>query len=270
MAGRVADKVALVAGAGSVGEGVGNGKAAAVVYAREGARVLAVDLNLEAARETQAMIRDAGGECEVAAADVSVAADCAAVVDACRETYGRIDILHNNVGIEVAGGLEETSEADWDRTLAVNLKSMFLMCKHAVPVMLAGDGGAIVNISSINAIRTLPALSLAYGASKAGVVALTREIAVEYAARGIRANAILPGMMATPFVVASLTEAYGGDVAAMMARRDSLCPTGAQGESWDIAHFALYLASDQAKYVTGAALVVDGAQTARLAVPAGA
>jgi NAD(P)-dependent dehydrogenase (short-subunit alcohol dehydrogenase family) len=158
----------------------------------------------------------------------------------------------------------ETTEEAWDKTLEVNLKSMFLMCKAAVGHMAVRGSGSIVNISSINAIRTLPALSLAYGVSKAGVIALTREIAVEYAGRGVRVNAILPGMMATPFVTASLTEAYGGDVGAMMEKRDALCPTGKQGEGWDVAHLALFLASDEAKYITGEAVVVDGGQTCRM------
>jgi len=138
------------------------------------------------------------------------------------------------------------------------------MCKHVMPYMEAQGSGAIVSISSINAIRTLPALSLAYGVSKAGIISLTREIAVEYAPKGIRVNAILPGMMATPFVTASLTEAYGGDVGDMMDQRDAFCPTGKQGEGWDVAQLALFLASDDAKYITGAAVVVDGAQTCKM------
>ena len=261
---RVEGKIAIVTGAGSVARGVGNGKASAVVYAREGAKVVLVDINRSAAEETAAMIAQQGGESIVVRADVGRSGDCEGVVKECLARYGRIDILHNNVGIEIPGGLEETTEQSWDTTMTVNVKSMFLMCRYVIPHMLAQGAGAIVNISSINAIRTLPALSLAYAVSKAGVIALTREIAVEYAARGIRANAILPGMMATPFVVASLTTAYGGEVDDMMKRRDALCPTGRQGESWDVAYLALFLASDEAKYVTGAALVVDGAQTCRI------
>ena len=264
MAGRVGGKVAIVTGAGSVGEGIGNGKAAAIVFAREGARVMLVDLNLDAAEVTQSAIEGEGGECFTFQADVSNSSDCKRIADACVEKYGRIDILHNNVGIEIAGGLEETTEEDWDKTLRVNLKSVFLMCKHVMPYMEAQGSGAIVSISSINAIRTLPALSLAYGVSKAGIISLTREIAVEYAPKGIRVNAILPGMMATPFVTASLTEAYGGDVGDMMDQRDAFCPTGKQGEGWDVAQLALFLASDDAKYITGAAVVVDGAQTCKM------
>ncbi|MEO8452510.1 MAG: SDR family NAD(P)-dependent oxidoreductase [Gemmatimonadota bacterium] len=257
-------RVAIVTGAGSVGEGVGNGKAAAILFAREGAKVLAVDRTLSAAEETRGLIEAEGGTCAVQQADVSVAADCQGVVDACIKHYGRIDILHNNVGIELAGGLAQTSEADWDRTMAVNLKSMFLLCKVTIPIMEAQGGGVVINVSSINSIRTLPALSLSYAASKAGVNALTRELAVEYAAKGIRVNAILPGMMNTPFVRAALTEAYGGDIAEMTRFRDARCPTGKQGESWDVGHLAVFLASDRAKYITGAEMIVDGAQTLRI------
>jgi len=264
MAGRVAGKVAIVTGAGSVGQGIGNGKAAAILYAREGARSLLVDLKLSAAEETRAIIEREGGESFAFSADVSRSDDCRKIVEACIAHYGKIDILHNNVGIELAGGLEETTEEAWDRTIAVNLKSMFLMCKFVIPHMEKQGGGAIVNISSINAVRTLPALSLAYAASKAGAIALTREIAVEYAAKGIRVNAILPGMMKTPFVIAALTEAWGGDIDEMMRKRDAMCPTGKQGESWDVASLALFLASDEARYITGAAVIVDGAQTCKI------
>ncbi|MCZ7547392.1 MAG: SDR family oxidoreductase [Anaerolineae bacterium] len=264
MGNRVEGKVAVVTGAGSVGSGIGNGKAAALVYAREGARVMLVDYNLEAAHETRALIEQEGGESFAFQADVSQSGACQRMIEECIRTYGRIDILHNNVGIELAGGLDTTTEEAWDRTMAVNLKSMFLTCKYAAPYMERQEDGSIINISSINAIRTLPALSLPYAASKAAIIAMTREIAVEYAAKGIRANAILPGMMSTPFVVMSLTEAYGGDIEEMMSKRDALCPTGKQGESWDVAYLALFLASDESKYITGQAIVVDGAQTCRI------
>jgi len=264
MAGRLQGKVAIITGAGSIGEGIGNGKATAIVFAREGAQVMLVDLSLDAGEETRSVIEGEGGECIVFQADVSSSQDCEAIVDQCHRAFGRVDILHNNVGIEEAGGLEETSEASWDKTLNVNLKSMFLMCKQVIGPMQEQGSGAIINISSINAIRTLPALSLAYGVSKAGVIAFTREIAIEFAAAGIRANAILPGMMQTPFVTASLTDAYGGDISDMTSKRDALCPTGKQGEGWDVANLALFLASEDAKYITGTSMVVDGAQTCRI------
>ena len=261
MGNRIKGKVAIVTGAGSVGQGVGNGKATAILFAREGASVLLVDRNLDAAEETRVLIEGEGGTCSTFRGDVSKSKDCSAMVDQCLITYGVVDILHNNVGIEIPGGIEEISEEDWDRTLDVNLKSVFLTCKYVLPHMVCQGSGAIVNISSINGIRTLPALSGAYGASKAGMIALTREIAVEYGPKGIRANAILPGMMRTPFVEASLTNAWGGDVGDMMQIRDAMVPLGKQGESWDVAHAALYLASDEAKYVTGTTLIVDGALT---------
>jgi len=261
MGDRLRNKTAIVTGAGSVGPGVGNGKAAAALFAREGARVMLVDLNLEAAEETRRLIEGEGGTCFTSRADVSVAADCERVARECIAEYGRIDVLHNNVGIEIPGGILEITEEAWDRTLDVNLKSIFLMSRAVLPHMVEQGGGAIVNISSINGIRTLPALSGPYGASKLGMVALTREIAIEFASKGVRCNAVLPGMMRTPFVEASLTEAWGGDVEAMMRQRDAMIPLGTQGESWDVAHAALFLASDDAKYVTGATLVVDGGLT---------
>ena len=261
MVDRIKGKVAIVTGAGSVGPGVGNGKAAAILYAREGGRVLLVDRVLEAAEQTKRDVVKEGGECSTFEADVSTSDGCKGIVERCIGTYGRVDILHNNVGIEIPGGIADYREEDWDRTMSVNLKSVFLMCKYVLPHMEEQGSGSIVNISSINAIRTLPALSGAYGASKAGVIALTREIAVEYASKGVRANAVLPGMMNTPFVAAALTEAWGGDVSEMMKLRDAAIPTGKQGEAWDTANLALFLASDEAKYVTGAAMVVDGALT---------
>ena len=261
MGNRVKGKVAIVTGAGSVGQGMGNGKAAAILYAREGAQVMLVDYNLEAAEETKDLIDEEGGDCITFKADVSQSNDCKSIIEKCIQTYGRVDILHNNVGIMVPGGVDETSEEDWDRMMNVNLKSMFLTCKYALPYMEKQGSGCIINISSINAIRTLPVLSAAYAASKAGVIALTREIAVQYASKGIRANAILPGLMNTPMVVASLTEAFGGNVEEMIKMRDAMCPTGKQGDAWDTAYLALFLASDEAKYITGAALVLDGSLT---------
>ena len=262
---RLANKVALVAGAGSVLPGWGNGKAAAVVYGRQGAKVCCADIRLETAEETAAIIRDEGGEAFAVEADVTKAAPVAAMVEACRAAFGRIDILHNNVGGNGPGrGLTTVTEDDWHSTFDLNVTSAFLTCKAVIPFMEDQGGGAIVNISSINAIRTLPALSGVYGASKAGMIALTREMAVEYASKGIRANAVLPGMMNTPFVEHALTEAWGGDMAEMMRMRDAMIPTGKQGESWDVAQASLFLASDDAKFITGATLVVDGALTSTI------
>jgi NAD(P)-dependent dehydrogenase (short-subunit alcohol dehydrogenase family) len=261
---RVEGKSIIVTGAGSVGPGMGNGKASSILYAREGGRVLLVDREASAADLTRRQILDEGGHAVVHACDVTSARDVQRMVEACLDVFGRIDVLHNNVGIAVPGGPVELSESDWDRTMQVNVKSMFLTCKHALPRMERQGHGVIVNIASHNAIRSLPVAAVAYAASKAAVVALTREIAVQYAARGIRANAVLPGLMDTPMVHAQLSDAYGGDLESMRARRAQLCPTGAQGDAWDTAHAALFLASDEAKYITGTTLLVDGGITARV------
>jgi len=253
------DKVAIVTGAGSILAGVGNGKATAIVFAREGAKVMAVDYNLEAAEETRRLIEEEGGECITFKVDVSKASDCERMVEACLEKFGRIDILHNNVGMGGYGGPVETSEEIWDKTLTINLKSMFLTCKYVLPHMEKQGSGVIINISSLNAIRAQPAPAVAYACSKAGVIALTREVALQYAAKGIRCNAILPGLMKTPMVEFYNPDAYGdGDVELMWRRRDAMCPTGKQGESWDVAYAALFLASDESKYITGTTLLVDG------------
>jgi len=263
MGDRLQGKVAIVTGAGSIGPGVGNGKASAIVYAREGARVMAVDINLGAAEETAGIIGENGGECVAFKADVTSSGDCQAMVDKCIATFGRVDILHNNVGIVEPGGPVEAAEASWDRVMNVNLKSIFLTCKYVLPHMDKQGCGAIVNIASIAALGA-PYPAVSYTASKAGIIAMTRDIAIQYAPRGIRANAVLPGYMNTPMVTASLVETYGGDLTEMIKKRDAMCPTGKQGEAWDVAHAALYLASDEAKYVTGTTLIVDGGITARL------
>lgn len=256
---RLKDKVAIVTGAGSILAGMGNGKATAIVFAREGAKVMAVDYHLEAAEETKRMIDQEGGECITFKADVSKASDCQSMIKTCIQTFGKVDILHNNVGMGGYGGPVETSEEVWDKTLAVNLKSMFLTCKYVLPYMEKQGSGVIINISSLNAIRCQPAPSVAYACSKAGVIALTREVALQYAAKGIRVNAILPGLMKTPMVEFYNPQAYGeGDVELMWKRRDAMSPTGKQGKAWDVAYAALFLASNEAKYITGTTLLVDG------------
>lgn len=257
---RLEGKVAIVTGAGSIGPGIGNGKATAILFAREGARVMLVDLNLEAAAETKSLIDKEGGVCLTFQADVSQSSDCQHMVEKCLETYGRIDILDNNVGIGGYGGPVETSEEEWDRIMTINLKSMFLTCKYVLPHMEKQRYGSIINISSINAITiTVPAV--AYSTSKAGVIAFTREVAYKYAAKGIRVNAILPGLIKTPMVAVYGRDAYGGDIDKMWQKRNAMSPTGQQGEPWDIAQAALFLASDDAKYITGTYLIVDGGIT---------
>ncbi len=266
MGDRLKGKVALVTGAGSVGEGWGNGKATAVLFAREGAKVFGVDRNLAAAEETRDIIRGEGGECSVLQADVSCADDVQTLVDKCIATYGRIDILHNNVGIVQVGGPVETSEEDWDRVMAVNVKSMFLTCKYVLPIMEKQGAGAIVNISSIAGIRYTGVPYITYYTSKAAVLGFTQGVALQYAPRNIRANAILPGLMNTPMIREPLKETYGGgDVGKMIQVRDAQCPMEHMGDAWDVAYAALYLASDEAKYVTGTQFVVDGGITCQMA-----
>jgi NAD(P)-dependent dehydrogenase (short-subunit alcohol dehydrogenase family) len=264
MSGRMQDKAIIVTGAGSIGPGMGNGKASSILYAREGGRVLLVDHNLAAAEETAALIAREGGVGVPFRCDVTDAILVRGMVEACLETFGRVDVLHNNVGIIVAGGAVELDEADWDRMMRVNLKSMFLTCKHVLPQMVRQGGGAIVNIASTNAIRSMPVAAVAYAASKAAIVALTREIAMEYAGKNIRANTIMPGLMDTPMVEAQLSAVYGQGMEEARARRDGFCPIGRQGDAWDTARAALFLASDEAKYITGTTLVVDGGLTGRI------
>ena len=277
MSGKLQDRVVIVSGAGSVGPGWGNGKAAAVLYARAGAKVLAVDINPEAASETAGIIAEEGGTAETFTADVSKTGPVEAMVEACLDRFGRIDVLHNNVGIVAPSPTVELSDADWDRFHDINLKSMFLTCRAVLPVMECNefrtdaDGrkigrGAIVNVASIAGTRWLGVPYIHYSVTKGGILPLTRTIAVEYAARGIRANAILPGLMDTPMVVEPLRETYGGgDLARMAEARNAHCPTGYMGDGWDVGHAAVFLASDDARYITGAELVVDGGFTARAA-----
>ena len=258
---RLTGKVAIITGAGSIAPGMGIGKATATLFAREGARVMVVDINREAAEETRRLLDEEGGEAVVFQADVSKAGDCQRMVEECIQAFGRVDILHNNVALGAHGGPVETSEAEWDRVMNVNLKSMFLTCKYALPAMEKQQTGAIINISSIAALRTSPYPLLVYAVSKAGVGALTREVALQYADKGIRANAIMPGLMKTPRIAHYYQDASDWEVEEMWRKRDAMSPTGKQGEPWDIAHAALFLASDEAKYINGTTLIVDGGLT---------
>ena len=256
---RLRDKVALVVGAGSIGPGWGNGKAAAVLYAREGAAVLAADVNEAAAAETCEIIGREGGVAVPHPADVTKADQVASMVETCIERFGRIDVLHNNVGVLSLGGPVELEEDEWDRVHAINLKSAFLTCKYALPHMEHQASGAIVNVSSVASIRWTGVPYVSYSTSKAAINQLTQSIALEYASRGIRCNAVVPGLMNTPMMEASLAGAYGDeDIERMIAIRNAQCPTGSMGDAWDVAHASLFLASDDARYVTGHALVVDG------------
>ena len=268
MAGRLQGKTALVVGAGSAGPGWGNGKAAAVLFAREGAQVFCADLNAAAAQETASLIRGEGGEAEAFRADASQGAEVENMVARCLDRFGRIDILDNNVGIAEIGGVVDLSEETWDRVFAVNLKSCFLAMKHVIPIMERQGGGSIINISSIASIRYTGVPYATYYATKAAMNHLTRTTAAQYAPKTIRVNAVLPGLMKTPMVEqsAGLAQSYAsGDVEAMWRARDAQVPMGHMGDAWDVAYAALFLASDEAKYITGIELVVDGGITLKLA-----
>ena len=261
---RLKDKVALVTGAGSSGPGWGNGKATAVLFAREGARVCVIDINRDAVEETAGIIRDEGGECLVDQVDVTDAEQVAAVVAKCVDHWGRVDILHNNVGILDVGGPVDASLESWERVVSVNLTSMFLTCKYVLPVMEAQGGGAIVNIASIAGIRYLGIPYVSYSATKGGVLQLTQSVALEYAEKGVRVNSILPGLMNTPMIVEPLKGVYAdGDVEKMIEMRNEQVPMKTMGDAWDVAHAALFLASDEARYITGTQLVVDGGLTCK-------
>ncbi|MBT3532970.1 MAG: SDR family oxidoreductase [Rhodospirillaceae bacterium] len=258
MSGRLQDKVALICGAGSIGPGWGNGKATAAAFAREGAKVFAVDLNLEAAAETVAVIKGEGHEAIAYGADVSDPDGVANMVAACQAAYGRVDILHNNVGIASLGGPLETSLEQWERVMRINITSMFLTCQAVLPLFLEQGGGAIVNVSSLSAVKAARP-ELAYATSKGAVNALTINIAMEFADRNIRCNALVPGLINTPMVADAMKDIYGdGGIEAMVAARDALSPTGKMGEGWDVANAAVFLASDEARYINGMLLHVDG------------
>jgi NAD(P)-dependent dehydrogenase (short-subunit alcohol dehydrogenase family) len=257
MAGRLDNRVALVFGAGSSGPGWGNGKAAATLYAREGARVIAVDRDGEAARETASIIASEGHQALALSADVTSSSDIAGVVEEAVRRHGRIDVLHNNVGITEMGDPIEATEESWDRVMAVNLKSVFLTCKHVLPVMQAQRKGAIVNISSIAAVAINEYPYFSYYASKSGLNHLTRALAVRYAPFGIRANAIMPGLMDTPLIYREIAGQYA-DKEAMVSARNAMVPMGLMGDAFDVARAAVFLACDEARYITGVCLAVDG------------
>lgn len=262
---RLKDKVAIVVGAGQTPGGtIGNGRATSVLFAREGAKVLCADRDLASAEGTVAEIAREGGEAFAIAADVTDEASLIAMVSACLEHWERIDILHNNVGVSLAGGdrtLEDITEDGFDNVMAINLRGMVMTCKHVVPVMQRQAAGAIVNISSVAARERYP--YVAYRASKAGVIAFTEQLAYRYAREGIRANSILPGLMDTPMAVEARVKNFGQSHEKVRADRDARVPLGAKmGTAWDVANAALFLASDEAKFISGVALPVDGAALA--------
>ncbi|HEX6245499.1 MAG TPA: SDR family oxidoreductase [Polyangiales bacterium] len=262
---RLRDKVAVVVGGGQApGEGLGNGRAAALLFAREGARVLVADRNLESARATCDLIAGEGGTAEAQQVDITRDGECQALMEACVARWQRIDVLHNNVGIGRgdAGPTHVTDDA-WDEIFAVNVKGALHTCRHALPVMRRQEGGVILNVSSIASVCA--SNLLAYKSSKAALNAMTHAIAMGNAKFGIRANTILPGLMNTPMAVDGIAQGRGVDKAKLIEQRNAQVPLrGGMGTAWDVAHAALFLASDEARFITGVLLPVDGGQSARI------
>jgi NAD(P)-dependent dehydrogenase (short-subunit alcohol dehydrogenase family) len=258
---RLKDKVAIVIGAGqSPGQGMGNGRATVLRFAQEGAKVLAVDNTLASAEETVAMARQSPGDCAAFEADVTKETALAAMVEDAKRRWGRIDVLHYNVGVSLAGGdsvLADFTEIAFDRISAINLRGAIMACKHVLPVMRAQRSGVILTIASISAIENYP--YVAYKATKAGLIAFTQQIAIQNAEFGVRANVILPGLMDTPMAVDTRARVSGKSRAEVAAARDARVPLRHKmGTAWDVANAALFLASDEAGFITGVALPVDG------------
>ncbi len=257
-AGRLADKVALITGAGN-----GMGRAAALLFASEGARVVVSDAVEPGGRATVEAVLDGGGEATFVAVDVSNAAQVEAMVDTAMSTYGGLHVLYNNAGIfpPEDGGVTDTPEATWDRVLDVNLKGVFLGCRYGVPALLDSGGGSVVNVSSLVALLGSAVPQIAYTASKGGVLSLTRELAVEYARRGIRVNALCPGPIETPLLAELLSNPDWA------RRRLVHIPMGRPGQAEEVARAALFLASDDSSFMTGSTLVVDGGISAAFVTP---
>lgn len=264
MADRLKSKIAIVFGAGSSGPGWGNGKAAAVAFAREGARVACIDVSQAAADETAGIIAREGGVAIALAADVTQQGSIDAAVTTTMTRFGRIDILHNNVGVTHMGGPVELSEEQFKAAVDLNLGSVFRCSKAVIPHMLKAGGGAIVNISSLAAIRWTGYPYFAYYATKAAVNQATLGLAMQYARQGIRANCIMPGMIDTPLIYKQISGQYAS-VEEMVAARNAAVPLGKMGTAWDIANAAVFLASDEAQFITGVCLPVDGGQSCAVA-----
>jgi NAD(P)-dependent dehydrogenase (short-subunit alcohol dehydrogenase family) len=269
-AGRLVGKVAFITGAGSVGTGWGNGRAMAVRFALEGAKVYGVDKDIERMAETAQIIKDAGGVFVGAMCDVTSSESIQSNVAACVAQFGGIDVLVNNVGGSAKGGPVEMSEEVFDAQVDYNLKSVFLTCKHVIPCMLkrlqanGAESCAIVNMASTSGTRWTGSAQIAYAATKAGVIQFSKVLAVQYAKQGIRVNTVVPGQLHTPMVEVRLAgQRAGGDVAAILAQRAARIPLAVEGDGRDTANAALFLASDEARFVTGTEIVVDGGMSAR-------
>ena len=259
---RLDGKVALVTGCGTVGEGWGNGKAIAVLLARQGAAIYGCDLDAQAAQATRELIATEGGIAEVQVCNVTKAGEVKAMVDACLARFGRIDILINNVGRSEPGDPVTMDEAVWDEQMDVNVKTAFLTCKHVLPVMERQGGGSVVNISSIAGMRYVGKPQVAYAAGKAALMQMTQTTAVIYAARQIRLNCVVPGLVFTPLVKRLADKYAKGDFDGFVKHRHNQVPMGRMGDAWDVANAVLFLASDESRYITGQQIVVDGGITA--------
>ena len=249
----ISGKVAVVMGGGAAGAGIGNGRAAAILLARAGAQVVVVDRSIDLAEQTVLMIKEQGSEALALEADITRSEDCAMVVKTALDRFGRLDLLDNNVGIGSRGSVVDETQENWRRVMQVNVETMFLAAKHAIPAMIRGGGGAIVNVSSISALR--PRGLTAYSASKGAVIALTRAMAVDHGRDGVRVNCVAPGPVYTPMVYQRGMSAEARD------RRRRASVLGIEGTGWDIGHAVRFLLSDYARYITGHTLVVDGGAT---------
>lgn len=258
-AGRIAGKVVLVVGAGSSGQGWGLGRAASALFAREGAHVFAVDRDAVAVEETRRRIEDAGGSCAVAVADATSHEDIQRAVDACVAQFGRVDVLHNNVGGGGPSDAIETSVESWRASLDLNLTAAFLACKCVLPHMLKQGNGSIIQVGSIAAMRYPGISTLAYSVAKAGLLQLSKSIALQYARAGVRSNYLVLGHVDTPEIRRRILERFGADrFDEVMAVRADVIPAGRPATVWDVAYAALFLASDESAYITGSEIPVDG------------
>ncbi len=265
MVDRLKGKIAIVVGAGQQpGDTIGNGRAMAISFAREGAKVMLVDKHLDSAKETKSMIDKEGGESFAFMADVTNEEECQRLAEKCVEVYGKIDILVNNVGIGTGDRkLVDLSEEVWDKIFDVNLKGMFFVCKYVLPVMEKQECGSIINISSVAAVAATR--YVAYKISKSGVNSLTHQLAMKYAKNGIRVNAIMPGLMNTPMAIEGISRAAGIPKDELIKLRNNMVPLkGGMGSGWDIANAALFLASNEAKFITSVILPVDGGQSSKI------
>ena len=262
MPGRLEGKVALISGAGSCGPGWGNGRATATLFAREGAKVFAVDLNQEAVEETAKTIQDEGNECTTYCCDVTNAESVNEMVTSCVDRFGQVDVLQNNVGGSAAGGAMDMEEEVWDKQMDHNLKHVFLVTKAVLPIMVKSKTGSIINMSSTSGLTYGGAFQIAYCTTKAAIRRFSEAVAIEFAGRGVRCNTIIPGQLHTPMVETRLAQQRtGGNIKKLIETRNARIPLGQMGDGFDVAYAAVYLGSDESKFVTGSEIKLDGAMT---------